>query len=111
MTEISELTEKQMARAIPARLRKRLMRGQFESGEDISTLRGFVGLTKRNLLTRLASGSTLFATGSRAADIAMARHSRYCGLRLVTRESSVKISSLRLDPLNSVYSLYLRRLG
>lgn len=35
-----------MARAIPARLRKRLMRGQIESGEDISTLRRFVGLTQ-----------------------------------------------------------------
>jgi len=46
MTEIPELTEQQFARAIPARTRKRLMVGQFESGEDISTLRRFVGLTQ-----------------------------------------------------------------
>ena len=46
MTEISELTEKQLASAIPARLRKRLMLGRFESGEDISALRRFVGLTQ-----------------------------------------------------------------
>jgi len=46
MTEIPELTAKQLARAIPARLRKRLMLGQFESGEDISALRRFVGLTQ-----------------------------------------------------------------
>lgn len=46
MTEIPELTAKQLARAIPARVRKRLMLGQFESGEDISTLRRFVGLTQ-----------------------------------------------------------------
>jgi DNA-binding transcriptional regulator YiaG len=46
MTEIPELTAKQMARAIPARVRKRLMLGQFESGEDISALRHFVGLTQ-----------------------------------------------------------------
>ena len=46
MTEIPELTPKQLAGAIPARLRKRLMRGQFETGEDISALRRFVGLTQ-----------------------------------------------------------------
>jgi putative transcriptional regulator len=46
MTEIPELTAKHLARAIPARVRKRLMLGQFESGEDISALRRFVGLTQ-----------------------------------------------------------------
>jgi DNA-binding transcriptional regulator YiaG len=46
MTEIPELTEKQFARAIPARVRKRLMRGQIDSGEDIAALRRFVGLTQ-----------------------------------------------------------------
>ena len=46
MTEIPELTDKQLARAMPARLRKRLMLGQFESGEDVSALRRFVGLTQ-----------------------------------------------------------------
>lgn len=46
MTDIPELTAKQLARAIPARVRKRLMLGQFESGDDISALRRFVGLTQ-----------------------------------------------------------------
>ena len=46
MTEIPELTEEQLERAIPARLRKRLMQGKFESGEDIAALRTFVGLTQ-----------------------------------------------------------------
>jgi len=46
MTDIPELTEEQLARAIPARLRRRLMQGRFESGEDISALRRFVGLTQ-----------------------------------------------------------------
>ena len=46
MTEIPELTEEQLARAIPASVRKRLMLGQFESGEDIAALRRFVGLTQ-----------------------------------------------------------------
>jgi putative transcriptional regulator len=46
MSDIPELTEEQFARAIPARVRKRLMLGQFESGEDIAALRRFVGLTQ-----------------------------------------------------------------
>jgi putative transcriptional regulator len=46
MTDIPELTATDFARAIPARLRKRLMLGQFESGDDISALRRFVGLTQ-----------------------------------------------------------------
>lgn len=46
MTDIPELTEAQFARAIPARLRRRLMSGRFDSGEDIAALRRFVGLTQ-----------------------------------------------------------------
>lgn len=44
--DIPELTDEQLARAIPARVRKRLLLGQFESGEDVSALRRFVGLTQ-----------------------------------------------------------------
>jgi len=44
--ETTELTEGQMSRAIPARVHRRLMRGEFESGEDISLLRRFVGMTQ-----------------------------------------------------------------
>ena len=46
MNEIPELTEEQLARAIPARVRKRLIQGRFESGEDIAALRRFVGWTQ-----------------------------------------------------------------
>ena len=46
MTKIPELTEEQLARAIPARVRKRIMMGQIESGEDIAALRRFVGLSQ-----------------------------------------------------------------
>ena len=46
MTDIPELTEEQLKRALPARQRKRLMQGKFESGEDIAALRAFVGLTQ-----------------------------------------------------------------
>jgi DNA-binding transcriptional regulator YiaG len=46
MTDIPELTDEQLERAIPARLRRRLMNGRFESGEDVAALRRFVGLTQ-----------------------------------------------------------------
>lgn len=46
MTDIPELTEQDFARAIPARIRKRLMRGQIESGHDIVALRRFAGFTQ-----------------------------------------------------------------
>src|SRR5438034_2900604 len=46
MTEVRELTAKQPARAIPVRVRKRLMLGKFESGEDVASLRRFIDLTQ-----------------------------------------------------------------
>ena len=46
MTDMPELTRRDFARAIPASVRRRLMRGQFESGDDIAALRRFVGLTQ-----------------------------------------------------------------
>jgi putative transcriptional regulator len=46
MTDIPELTEAQLARAIPARVRKRLMQGEIDSGEDVAALRRFVGLSQ-----------------------------------------------------------------
>ena len=46
MSDIPELTDEQFKSAIPARLRKKLIQGRFESGEDIAALRKFVGLTQ-----------------------------------------------------------------
>ncbi|MHC4816449.1 MAG: helix-turn-helix domain-containing protein [Planctomycetota bacterium] len=45
--EIPELTDKEFASAIPARLRRRLIQGRFESGKDIAALRQFVRLTQK----------------------------------------------------------------
>lgn len=44
MNDIPELTEADFARAIPARLRRRMIKGEFDSGADIAALRRFVGL-------------------------------------------------------------------
>ncbi len=41
-----ELSHEDFARAIPRRLRERLMAGDIESGKDIVALRRFAGLTQ-----------------------------------------------------------------
>jgi DNA-binding transcriptional regulator YiaG len=46
MTDIPELTTRQLASAISARVRRRLMAGRFESGDDIAALRRFAKLTQ-----------------------------------------------------------------
>ena len=44
--EIRELTDADFESAIPARVRKRLAQGRFESGDDFVALRRFVRLTQ-----------------------------------------------------------------
>jgi putative transcriptional regulator len=44
--DIPELTEKDFASAIPARLRRRLVQGHFRNGGDIAALRRFARLTQ-----------------------------------------------------------------
>lgn len=46
MDDIPELTRAQLASAISAKLRKRLIRGKFESGDEVAALRRFVRLTQ-----------------------------------------------------------------
>lgn len=46
MTEIPELTDEQLERAIPASVRRRLIQGHFESGDDVAALRRFIGLSQ-----------------------------------------------------------------
>jgi len=51
--EIPELTADDLASAMPVRLRRRLMRGQFESGADVAALRRFVRLTQVQFATAM----------------------------------------------------------
>ena len=44
--EIRELTNGDFARAIPRKLRERIARGDISGGEDIVSLRSFVGMTQ-----------------------------------------------------------------
>ncbi|MCC6521597.1 MAG: helix-turn-helix domain-containing protein [Polyangiaceae bacterium] len=46
MTDIPELTADRFARAIPARLHRRLVAGDIRSGSDVAALRRFVGLSQ-----------------------------------------------------------------
>lgn len=54
MSEFAELTEEQLSRMIPARVRKRLMAGRIESGADIVALRRFIGLTQAQFAQAMA---------------------------------------------------------
>jgi putative transcriptional regulator len=45
--DTQELTKSDFARSITRTQRTRLMRGQFESGDDVVALRRFVGLTQK----------------------------------------------------------------
>ena len=60
MTDIPELTEEQLEKAIPVRVRKRLVQGRFESGDDIVALRRFVGLTQAEFAQALGITETTF---------------------------------------------------
>ena len=44
--EIRELTAADFDRAIPRRLRDRLVRGDFQRGQDVAALRRFTGLSQ-----------------------------------------------------------------
>jgi putative transcriptional regulator len=53
MTEIPELTETQLSKAISARVRRRLAQGLFETGDDVKALRNFVGLSQSEFASAL----------------------------------------------------------
>jgi DNA-binding transcriptional regulator YiaG len=44
--DIRELTSADFARAIPRRVRDRLVRGDFQGGKDVAALRRFTGLSQ-----------------------------------------------------------------
>lgn len=46
MSEIPELTKAELDAALPVSVRRRLMKGEIESGQDVAALRRFVGLTQ-----------------------------------------------------------------
>jgi len=45
-SDIPELTEEEFARAIPRRVRRRLVKGEIKDGSDVVALRKFVGLSQ-----------------------------------------------------------------
>ena len=47
MTDAPELTQRDFARALSARQRRRLASGQFDGGKHVVALRKFVGLSQR----------------------------------------------------------------
>ena len=57
--EIKELTAADFERAIPRRLRDRLVRGDLRNGEDVAALRRFIGLSQETFA--LALGISIHA--------------------------------------------------
>ena len=53
MSDIPEITEADLERAITASLRRRLMDGRFESGADVSAVRRFIGLTQEQFASAM----------------------------------------------------------
>lgn len=53
MDEIPELTEPEFGKALKRSVRRRLIRGQIDSGGDIAALRHFVGLTQADFALAL----------------------------------------------------------
>ena len=51
--EMRELDDHDFSRAIPRRLRARLVRGQISGGADVAALRRFVGLTQEQFAAAL----------------------------------------------------------
>jgi putative transcriptional regulator len=51
--DIRALTPAELERAIPRRLRDRLARGEFRSGDDVSALRSFTGLSQERFAVAL----------------------------------------------------------
>jgi DNA-binding transcriptional regulator YiaG len=51
--DLHELTAADFSRAIPRRLRDRLMRGEFRSGKDVAALRRFTGLSQQTFALAL----------------------------------------------------------
>ena len=51
--EIRELTDRDLARAIPRRQRERILRGRLAGGEDVVALRRFAGLTQQQFAEAL----------------------------------------------------------
>jgi putative transcriptional regulator len=51
--DIRELTDKDIARAIPRKQRERIIRGEIAGGEDIVVLRRFAGLTQQQFADAL----------------------------------------------------------
>ena len=74
MSDIRELTDEQFGRAIPARQRKRLVQGLFESGADVATLRDFIGLTQSEFAQAVGISVHTLRNWERQGRLATYRH-------------------------------------
>lgn len=104
MTDVPELTEAQLARAIPARVRRRLMQGRFESGNAAASCRSHADTIcrghgdQRSHPSKLGTGPTPSGrTGDRSVAnrrSASTHHSRKPEVSSSTGEAAVQLTGL-----------------
>src|SRR5690606_39953901 len=108
--DIAELSDADFESAIPSRLRKRLIQGKFEAGEDIAALRRFVRLTQAQFAQAMGLSVHTLRNGNR--DVAPQRVQLWpsCQSRPNIHASSARILSPRHDTLSrSTAALHLSR--
>jgi DNA-binding transcriptional regulator YiaG len=93
MSDVPELTRRQLARAIPARVRRRLVLGRIESGEDVVALRRFVGLTQARFAR--AMGVSVQTLRSWELDRGHPEGPALALLRIAARHPRVLLENLR----------------
>ena len=93
MTDSPELTPAQLARAIPASVRRRMMAGHIESGRDVAALRTFLGLTQAELAR--AMGISVHTLRNWEQDRRRPEGPALALLRIAARHPRIILESLR----------------
>jgi DNA-binding transcriptional regulator YiaG len=94
--DIPELTDADLASAIRAQVRNRLMRGEIDTGNDIAALRRYVRLSPEDFAKAMGIGLHTLSSWEQAVRSRMVLRLRSSGSRPVARESSARTSSRRL---------------
>jgi len=90
--------ETDFERTIPLRLRKKLRRGQFDSGSDIQQLRRFVGLNQVDFAKAMGVSVRTLRSGSATSESRRRRRCACSGSRCDIRRCSGRTSSRLLEP-------------
>ena len=94
---IGELTAADFARAIPRRLRDRLVRGHLQTGEDVAALRRFTGLSQAAFARALGISVHTLRNWAQGRGMPKGPLCRGCASLCGTRECFAKTWPWRVD--------------